>query len=502
MTYDGSAGLPGFIERFGLWTPEQADAARTVNAEVESLGLEAIRVGFTDPHGLVRSKTLSRGVFAAVLRNGMDFGLGSFMFDTGHDLVLDPFRPGGGFGIAGFEGAADFIAVPDPLTFRVLPWAEKTALVLCDEYFKDGRPVPFAPRAALRKQVSRAAGLGYDYLVGLEVEWYLTRLADKPLEFGEVGTFGSPGAAPRVRPLDAGYQFNSDLYGDEAEEITTILRRAVASVGLPLRTTEHESGPGQLEFTFDPLPARDAADAMILFRTLAKQVTARHGYHASFMCKPALTGCDASGWHLHQSLFDATGQVNLFTSDDPAEIVSPLARAFAGGIVRHAAEVCLFSTPTVNGYQRYGSGHSLAPSVAGWAADNRGAMIRVLGGPFDQSTHLENRIGEPAANPYLYMAAQLMCGLHGIENDLDPGQMSDDPHQADGPRLPRTLAEAVAATTASDLVKKEFGTELHALMTALKANEWARYSKANADSGQPLVNDVSEWEQREYFRIY
>ena len=129
-------------------------------------------------------------------------------------------------------------------------------------------------------------------------------------------------------------------------------------------------------------------------------------------------------------------------------------------------------------------------------------MLRVLGGPLDPSTHLENRIGEPAANPYLYMAAQLMCGLDGIENDLDPGQMSVNPHQADGPRLPKTLGEAIAAATMSDLVEKQFGTELQTLITALKANEWARFAKTEQDRGQVLVNGVSDWEQREYFRVY
>jgi glutamine synthetase len=501
MTYDGSTGLPGFIERFGLWTAEQAQDAHRLAAEVESLGIEAIRVGFTDPHGLVRSKTLTPPAFAAALRNGMDFGLGSFMFDTGHDLVVDPFRPGGGIGVPGFEGAPDFIAVPDPLTFRVLPWAANTALVLCDEYFKTGEPVPFAPRAALRKQLSRAAGLGYTYVVGLEVEWYLTRLAGNPLEFAGVGGFGSPGTAPGVRPVDAGYQFNSDLLGDAAEDFVSVLRRAVQAVGLPLRTTEHESGPGQLEFTFDPLPALAAADAMVLFRTLVKQVATRHGYHATFMCKPALAGCDASGWHLHQSLFDEAEEVNLFASDDPSAIVSPLGRAFAGGIIQHAAEVSLFTTPTVNGYQRYGPGHSLAPSVAGWSADNRGAMIRVLGGPLDPSTHLENRIGEPAANPYLYIAAQLMCGIDGIKNNLEPGEMRVDPHQGDGPELPKTLAAAVAAAKQSALAKAGLGPELVTLMTELKAHEWARFMKAGND-GQALVNGVSDWEQREYFRCY
>ena len=229
MTDDGAAagpdysaiatGLPGFVERFGLWSEQQSETARRVASEVTAAGLEAIRVGFADPHGLVRSKTLTPKVFAAALRNGMDFGLGPFMFDTGHNLVIDPFRPGGGIGITELEGASDFIAVPDPVTFRVLPWADKTGWVLCDEYFKTGQPVPLSPRAALKKQLKRAADRGYAYMVGLEVEWYLTRLVDEPLEFEQVGTFGSPGAAPKVRPVDAGYQFNSESWGDAQRAI-------------------------------------------------------------------------------------------------------------------------------------------------------------------------------------------------------------------------------------------------------------------------------------------
>jgi glutamine synthetase len=299
--------------------------------------------------------------------------------------------------------------------------------------------------------------------------------------------------------VGAGYQFNSESWGDASEPLVAVLRRAIKDVGLPLRTTEHESGPGQLEFTFDPLPALRAADAMILFRSLAKQIAARHGYHASFMCKPALAGCDASGWHLYQSLFDAAAETNLFTSQDPRAVVSPLARAFAGGIIRHAAAGCLFTTPTVNGYRRYESGHSLAPSVAGWSLDNRGAMIRVLGDALDPSTHLENRIGEPAANPYLYMAAQLICGLDGIGSELDPGGMRVDPHAGGGPALPGSLQEAVAAAAGSRLMSEHLGAPLVKLLTALKANERGRFSNAPES---PLVNGVSDWEQREYFRAY
>jgi glutamine synthetase len=497
-----ATGLPGFVDRFGVWTSEQHAAAETVLATVAEAELDVIRVGFTDPHGLVRSKSLTPRVFAAALRNGLDCSLGPFMFDTGLDLVLDPFRPGAGIGVAEMEGAADFLAVPDPLTFRVLPWAARTGWILADEYFKNGRPLPFSGRGLLNRQLARLAERGMRFVIGLEVEWYLTRLAGDAPDFDSVGSFGRPGAAPRVLPLNPGYQFNIESYNDAADDIIGPLRNYLLQLGLPLRTTEHESGPGQLEFTFDPLGALDAADSMILFRTAVKQVCARRGYHASFMCKPALGGCDASGWHLHQSVFDSAAGRNLFTSDDSSGNLSPLGRNFTGGLVRHAPEACVFSTPTVNGYRRYGTGHSLAPSVAGWSDDNRGAMIRVLAAPFDPSSHLENRVGEPAANPYLYIASQLICGLDGIDTGVDPGPASVDPHAQPGPALPGSLGEAIDLLDSSALFRLHAGRELVDLLIALKRNEVRRFELAREADPDGGVNGVSEWEQREYFRNY
>lgn len=497
-----ATGLPGFVDRFQVWTDEQHAAAERVLATVAERELDVIRVGFTDPHGIVRSKSLTPRVFAAALRNGLDYSLGPFMFDTGLDLVLDPFRPGAGIGLSEMEGASDFLAVPDPLTFRVLPWAERTGWILADEFFKNGRPLPFSGRGLLRRQLARLAERGMRFVIGLEIEWYLTRLAGDPPDFDSVGSFGRPGPAPRVLPLNPGYQFNIETYNDAADDIIRPLRNHLCELGLPLRTTEHESGPGQLEFTFDPLDALDAADAMILFRTAVKQICGRLGYHASFMCKPALGGCDASGWHLHQSIFDSTTGRNVFTSEDSSWNISPLARNFVGGLIHHAPDACVFTTPTVNGYRRYGTGHNLAPSVAGWSDDNRGAMIRVLGGPFDASSHLENRVGEPAANPYLYIASQLICGLDGVDAGLDPGPASVDPHAQQGTTLPAALGEAVDLLDSSALLRRHAGRELVDLIVALKRNEVRRFELAREAAPGDGVNGVSEWEQREYFRNY
>src|SRR5665213_2871527 len=149
----------------------------------------------------------------------------------------------------------------------------------------------------------------------------------------------------------------------------------------------------------------------------------------------------ASGWHLHHSIeYAATGR-NLFAGADG---LSGLARTWMGGLLRHAYAAAAFSTPTINGYKRY-MPHTMAPDRVAWAYDNRAAMVRVIGQGGDKATHLENRIGEPAANPYLYMASQIAAGLDGVATQADPGEPADAPYSTDAPRLPRTLMQAIAA---------------------------------------------------------
>jgi glutamine synthetase len=494
-----STGSPGFVADRALWSQAQWEASEEVLARVDELGLEVIRVGFADPHGIVRSKSLSPRALRTALANGLDFSLGPFLFDTGLDLAFDPFSPGGGVGLPAMEGASDFLAVPDPLTFKVLPWADGTGWILADEYFKDGTPVPFSGRALLRRLLAGLAARDLTMIVGLEVEWYLARLNSEPGPEA-VGGFGRPGQPLAVAPVNAGYQFNSETYGDALEGVLRPLRHHLTQLGLPLRSTEHESGPGQMEFTFEPLEALQAADAMVLFRTATKQVCRRLGHHATFMCQPALPGFDASGWHLHQSLYEASTAVNAFMATAPGQPVSPLARHYAGGLIANAPAACLFTTPTINGYRRFDSDHSLAPSRAGWSEDSRGAMVRVLAAPLDPSSHFENRIGEPAANPYFYIASQLMSGLDGIDRRLDPGALRRQAGEEEGPALPVSLAEAATALERSPLFRAQAGDALVEYLVALKRHEIGRFEAAPA--GEETVNGVTAWEQREYFNVY
>lgn len=499
---DGSVGRSAFVAESGCWDDEQTAAAERIEAGLD--GIDLVRLVFCDPHGLARSKTLTAEAFRAVLRNGMDFSPGPFIFDTGHAVAVD-FLGDPSIGLDEIAGAGDFVVVPDPRTFQPLPHSRpRTAWVLGDEFLRDGARHPLSTRNVLRQVCARYAAHGLTPVIGLEVEWYLTRRLPGPP--GNLGNgFGLQGAAPLVEAMNPGYQFNLDSRYDSVAPVTDPLAVRLLELGLPLRSMEHESGPGQVETTFDPLAALDAADAMLFFRTLVKQTCRRDGYHASFMSLPRIDGFDPSGWHIHQSVVrDATGR-NLFAAEDPGaggEALSPDGRAYVDGLLARAADLCLLSVPTVNGYRRLTPGFSLSPTRVGWGFEDRSVMVRVLGD--GSSTHFENRIGEPCANPYLAVAAQLWAGLDGMlsrEGRVDPGCAATTGRTTAPPEtLPQSLAESLCAFRdgpAGHLL----GKPLAACLTKLKESELARFEAWRAGERQQ-DGEVTEWEQREYFEAY
>jgi glutamine synthetase len=240
--------------------------------------------------------------------------------------------------------------------------------------------------------------------------------------------------------------------------------------------------------TFDPLLGIASADNVLLIRSAIKQICRRHGYHATFMSRPAFPNIVSSGWHLHQSLGDA-GSPNIFPGQN-GELLSEVARHFMAGLLEHARASSVLTTPTINGYKRY-IANSFAPDRIAWAEENRGAMIRVSGARGDGSTHLENRIGEPAANPYLYLASQLISGRDGIARKLDPGPSADEAYLADVPLVPATLEEALRCFDSSELMRRELGDVFVNYLTTVKKKEVARFNAA-----------VTDWEQREYFEVF
>ncbi|MGH7090320.1 MAG: hypothetical protein ACREFQ_15595, partial [Stellaceae bacterium] len=275
---------------------------------------------------------------------------------------------------------------------------------------------------------------------------------------------------------------------DEIEPALTLISNAAAKLGLPVRTLEVEYGPSQCEMTFRPGVGLDPADWMMLFRSAAKQVCRRHGYHATFMCRPQLDNIVSSGWHLHQSLRARSNGANVFVGE--GERLSPLARSWLGGLLTHAAGAAALTTPTINGYKRYAP-YSLAPERANWGHDNRGVMVRAVGIAGDPATHLENRVGEPAANPYLYLASQVLSGRDGMARRLDPGPSADSPYAAEWPLLPHSLSDALAALEADAALDTGLGPGFVPYYCRIKEAEITRFNQT-----------VSDWEQREYFEMF
>jgi glutamine synthetase len=485
---DISVGKVGFVEQHGLWTDQQREAAERIVAEVEQRQLKTIRVAWGDQHGVVRGKNIMAHDFLVALRNGIDFQTATVFFDTSNNMIAPMFSSTGGLGVTELAGGPDAILVPDPSTFRILPWANKTGWVLSDMHLNDGRPMPFDSRRVLRKALDELAATGNEYVAGLEVEFYITKLEDPALRPEECNWPSDP---PKVSAIAHGFQYLTEHRNDEIDPILEVLRDNLVELGLPLRTIEDEWGPGQCEFTFDPCVGLEAADNMLLLRSAIKQICRRRGLHATFMTRPGLPNFFASGWHLHQSFRSSSDGTNTFTNRaDDGQPLSEMARHFVGGLLEHAAPASVFSTPTINGYKRFRP-YSFAPDKVTWGLENRAAFIRVLGEPGDETAHVENRAGEPCANPYLYMASQIVCGLDGISNRRDPGPPQESPYESDSPKLPASLMDAVATLQDSALFRKEFGDPFVDYMVALKQSEIGRF-----------LTTVTDWEHREYFEIF
>jgi glutamine synthetase len=496
------SATPTFIEKHRLWSDEQKRLAAAVAQRVEADKLRFVRLAWGDTHGYSRAKTLTAPAFISALTNGFNIGVATTTLDGAGARVFASFTRGGGMGLDEMTGSPNLTVVADPLTFRTLPWAPGVGWILGDEYFNDGTPFHFSPRQLLRKELRRLDEHGFESIVGPEIEWYLLRVADDHLTEENIGVPGTRGRPIRTWPVEPGYHYHSETNMDLMQPVFDALGDAFAALKLDLRSIENEWGPGQVECTFAPRNALEAADNVLLFRTATRQICRRLGYFATFMARPALKGFYSSGWHLHQSLTDASTGANLFVPQKSGEVLSPVGQSYLAGLLHYAAPSTVFATPTINGYRRFRP-NSLAPDRATWAHDHRGAMIRVLGGPGDPATRLENRSGEPAANPYLYIMSQIVAGLAGIEAKAMPPPPNDEPYAAERPALPKSLPEAIDALDKEPLFRGALGDTFVDYFVKLKRSEAGRYLRSVEQTGTSAADDEpSEWEQNEYFDFF
>ncbi|MCM8761300.1 MAG: glutamine synthetase family protein [Candidatus Omnitrophica bacterium] len=373
-----------------------------------------------------------------------------------------------GSSVTGFAEAqeSDIIAMPDASTFQILPWEESAtpvARLFCDILNPDKTPYPGDSRYALKRNLERARKMGYTYYIGPELEYFYFK-TDK---------------APEI--LDEGTYFEL-IPNDLADVVRNKTVDVLEEMGIPMEASHHEVAPSQHEIDLKYNEALTMADNIITARYCIKEIAKAHGIYATFMPKP-LFGVNGSGMHVHQSLFK--GDKNAFYDKNDSYHLSPVAKQFIAGQLRHAREICLLSAQWVNSYKRLVAGYE-APVYASWAQRNRTALIRVpLYRPGNEkATRAELRCPDPSCNPYLAFAVMLAAGLEGIEKKykcpepVEPNiyKMEMSERETRGlVALPGSLFQAITETEKSAVVREALGEHIFSRFLINKKKEWEDY---------------------------
>ena len=493
-----------FAEQCGQNSAQRQAEVQRVLSLAQASGLAWTRLVWCDVHGSLRGKTWVTSELASAFADGMGMVSTLMLKDTSDRTVYKVFEADVKQELSGFEGASNVMLLPDPATFKILPWAEKTGWLLCQAWFSKGQAVPYDSRRILQTALEKLAAKGWGMRCGLEVEFHIYKL--KNAEHGDdtdPDQASWPGLAPQVSMIHPGYNLLNELWFDRAEPALRIVKQTAQDLGLPLLSLEIELGPSQVEAVFKATDALKAADHMVLFRSAVKQALRRAGYHATFMCRPPFENIMSSGWHLHQSLFDLQSGQNLFARTSLADIqetqglatnnanhtLSQIGAHYLAGLLSHAPGMTSLCTTTVNGFGRF-KPNALAPQSVLWGLDNRGAMLRVVGGAGDPATRIENRLGEPAANPYLYMASQILAGLDGIQHAVEPPLATEAPYSESAARLPLTLGNAIEHLGQDKVLCEGLGADFVRYYQRIKQSEQVRFNEAE---------DPVEFQRREYF---
>jgi glutamine synthetase len=384
---------------------------------------------------------------------------------------------GQGFDGSSIEGFAridesDMVAMPDPTTFQVLPWRPRergVARMFCDIQMPDGTPFEGDPRFVLKRQLKRAADLGYTFYVGPELEFFYFKTSDRPEGLDKGGYFD-------LTPLDVA----SDL---RRQTVLTL-----EEMGIGVEYSHHEVAPSQHEIDLRYTDALTMADSAMTYRLVVKEVALASGVYATFMPKP-LAGHNGSGMHCHLSLF--RGERNAFFDAEDQYHLSAIAKSYMAGLLRHAPEFTLVTNQWVNSYKRLMPGYE-APVYITWARRNRSDLVRVpeYKPGKEVATRLEYRAPDAACNPYLAFALMLAAGLKGIENEYPLAQpteenafeLSDAERRARGiDTLPGSLKEAIEAFGASDFAREALGAHVFESLIRNKTIEWDAYRKHVSD---------------------
>lgn len=424
--------------------------------------IETVIAVFPDMYGRLVGK---RFVAQYFLDDVAGHGMHACDYLLACDMEMDPV-PGYAF-TSWAKGYGDFNPVPDYGTLRVASWQEKSALVICDI------DVPIAPRTMLRKQVERAAKLGFTPMAASELELYVFKDSyDSAAEKGYI----------RLEPIGRLIEDYHILQGTKEEFLIGAIRSHLERSGVPVESSKGEWGPGQQEIGLRYADAIEMADRHAIYKHAAKEIAWKLGHAITFMAKWDERHAGSS-CHIHMSLWDADVKKSFFEGE------SDTFRHFLGGWMAHIRELFAFYAPYPASYKRYVAG-SFAPTGIAWSHDNRTAGFRIVGsGP---SLRIECRAPGADANPYLAFAATLAAGLDGIENKIEPpAAFEGDVYAArDLPQVPHTLNQSIAALESSTFARQAFGDHV--------IDHYLHFFRTEQRKFDSVVTD---WERRRYFEM-
>lgn len=433
---------------------------------VKDEDIRFLRVMFTDLLGTIKSVDLPVSQLDKLMDN-------KIMFD--------------GSSIDGFVRIeeSDMYLYPDMSTWLVFPWGAdhgKVARVICSVHMTDGTPFSGDPRNNLKRVVKEMQKMGFkSFNIGPEPEFFLFKTDDN--------------GNPTTKVNDSENYFDMEP-ADIGEDCRRDIVLALEKMGFDVEAAHHEVAPGQHEVDFKYSNALEAADNIQTFKLVVKTIAKKYGLHATFMPKP-LSGINGSGMHLNMSLFTQDGK-NAFYDENDKDQLSETAYHFLGGLMKHARSYTAIVNPIVNSYKRLVPGYE-APVYVAWSTSNRSPLVRI---PNDRGmgTRLELRSADPAANPYLAIAAVLEAGLDGLRNNLPPVHNVDEniydmtvkERKSKGiVNLPDTLHSALKDLADDEVIKGSMGEHLYQSFEEAKTREYDDYRA-----------HVSDWERQRYMEQY
>jgi glutamine synthetase len=417
--------------------------AEYVLRTIEERGIRFVRLWFTDVLGFLKSFTITSQELEGAFLEGMGFD---------------------GSSIEGFSRIqeSDMVAHPDASTFQIIPWKLEApvARMFCDIANPDGTAFDGDPRGVLKRQLKRAADLGFTFYVGPELEYFYFKADNDPTFLDQAGYFDET-------PLDVGTDYRKRTV------------QYLESMGIPVEYVHHEVAPSQHEIDLRYTDALTMADNVMTYRLTVKEVAQEFGIYATFMPKP-VAGVNGSGMHTHQSLFE--GDRNAFFDGTDQYHLSKTAKSYIAGLLHHAPEITLLTNQWVNSYKRLIPGYE-APVYVCWARRNRSALVRVpMYKPGKEgATRIEYRSPDPACNPYLAFSAMLAAGLAGIESEYElPPEASNNIYEmteaerasAGIASLPQDLHDAIGLAERSDVLREALGSHVHEYLIRNKREEW------------------------------